>query len=220
VEVAKYLYESDALIVISHFKGHPDAGFGGAIKNLGMGGVTKRMKEIEHEKSQPKIVGDCLGCGKCVDACKNGAIKIVENKVKINYERCFGCAACVEACPNNVLKPKKALLRVLLAEASAVILKKIRRKKLLFINVLFDITKGCDCFSTKNADAGRIICPNIGILVSDDIVAVEKASLDLVIKAVGKNIFNVISNVKSEEQINAAESFNLGSKNYTLKILE
>lgn len=216
VEVAKHIYNANGMVVVSHFKGHPDAGFGGAIKNLGMGGVTKRMKDVEHTKSQPKIIGECAGCGTCVTVCKQEAVTIKNEKSVFNYDKCFGCGACIEACPNKVLKPDKALLRTLLSEVAAAILDSFKPEKLLFINVLLDITDRCDCFS----ESGKIICPNIGIVVSDDIVSVDKSSLDLVVKTVGKNIFDSISHVNSEEQIEAAIKFGLGPKDYNLEVME
>jgi hypothetical protein len=220
VEVAKHIFNADGMIVVSHFKGHSDAGFGGAIKNLGMGGVTKRMKSIEHTKSQPKIIGECTGCGTCVTVCKENAVMIKNGKATFNYDKCFGCGACIEACPNDVLRPDKALLRTLLAEATTAILDNFKPEKLLFINVLLDITERCDCFPIGNMDPGNIICPNIGIVVSDDIVSADKASFDLVVKTVGKNIFDLLSHVNSQEQIDSAIKFGLGSKDYELEVIE
>ncbi|MEM3609939.1 MAG: DUF362 domain-containing protein, partial [Candidatus Anstonellales archaeon] len=219
IEVAKEIQDADGLVVISHFKGHPEAGFGGCIKNLGMGCATKKTKKIEHTESQPIIVGDCKGCGVCVKFCKEGAIQIKNGKAVFDYDKCFGCGVCSEVCPNKVLKPRKASFRVLLAETAATVLSKFDKKGLL-INVLFDITERCDCFPIGGTGPGEIICPNIGIIVSDDIVAADKASFDLVNKTVGKNIFDLNSHIKSEEQIDAAEKFGIGSKSYKLEVLK
>jgi uncharacterized Fe-S center protein len=218
IEVAKEIQDADGLVVISHFKGHPEAGFGGCIKNIGMGAVTKKTKKIEHTESQPMIVGNCKGCGTCVKFCKEGAIKIKNGKAVFDYDKCFGCGVCSEVCPNKVLKPREASFRVLLAETAASILSKFDKKKLLFINILFDITERCDCFPIGGTDVGEIICPNLGIMTSEDIVAADKAAFDLVNMTVGKNIFNLNNNVKSEEQINAAEKFDLGKKDYKLEV--
>ena len=217
IEVAKEIQNADGLIVISHFKGHPEAGFGGSIKNLGMGAATKKTKKIEHTESQPIITGDCKGCGICVKYCKEGAIQIKNGKAVFDYDKCFGCGVCSEVCPTKVLKPREVSFRVLLAEVASAILNKFDREKLLFINVLFDITERCDCFPIGGTDPGEIICPNIGIIISDDIVAVDKASLDLVNKMVGKNIFDLINHIKSKEQIDAAENFGLGKEEYKLE---
>jgi uncharacterized Fe-S center protein len=213
IEVAKEIQNADELVVISHFKGHPEAGFGGSIKNLGMGGVTKKTKKIEHTESQPIIIGKCKGCGTCVKLCREGAIQLKNGKAIFNYDKCFGCGVCSEVCPSKALKPREVSFRVLLAEAAYAVLNKFDKEKLLFINVLLDITEKCDCFP----NGGEIICPNIGILASDDIVAIDKASFDLVIKKVGKNIFDLNSHIKSEEQIDAAEKFGLGKEEYKLE---
>jgi hypothetical protein len=213
IEVAKEIQNADGLVVISHFKGHPEAGFGGSIKNLGMGGVTKKTKKIEHTESQPIMVGDCKGCGTCVKLCREGAIQIKNGKAVFDYDKCFGCGVCSEVCPNKVLKPREVSFRVLLSEAAWSVLNKFEKEKLLFINVLLDITEKCDCFP----NGGEIICPNIGIVVSDDIVAADKSCFDLVIKKVGKNIFDLISHIKSKEQIDAAVKFGLGKEEYKLE---
>lgn len=220
IEVAKEIQNADGLIVISHFKGHPEAGFGGSIKNLGMGCATKKTKKIEHTESQPIIVGDCKGCGTCVKFCKENAIQIKNGKAVFDYDKCFGCGVCSEVCPNKVLKPREVSFRVLLAETASAILNKFDKKKLLFVNVLFDITERCDCFPIGGTGPGEIICPNIGIVVSDDIVAADIASFDVINKTVGKNIFDLNSRIKSEEQIDAATKFGLGSKDYKLEVLQ
>jgi len=220
VEVAKAIYDADGMIVASHFKGHSGAGVGGCIKNLGMGATTKKMKEIQHTESQPIIVGECTGCGTCVTVCKENAITLKNGKVSFDYDKCFGCGACIENCPNDVLKPKKAKMRTLLSEVTGVVLDKFNPKKLLFINVLFDITQRCDCVPIGGVNPNPIVCPNIGIIVSKDIVAADKASLDLVRKSVGKKIFQELHHVNPEVQLDSAVEFGLGSKEYELQILD
>jgi uncharacterized protein len=216
IEVAKEIHDVDGMVVISHFKGHPDAGFGGCIKNLGMGGVTKKTKKIEHTQSQPTMVGDCKGCGTCVKYCSNGAIKIIKGKAEFDYDKCYGCGVCSEVCPSKILKPREYNLRQMLAECAWAVLDKFDKKKLLFIDVLFDITEHCDCFS----NGGEIISPNVGITASDDIVAVDKASYDLINKAAGSKVFDARSHLNSEEQLDVAESLGMGSKSYKLEVIE
>ena len=220
VEVAKSIHDADGMIVASHFKGHWDAGFGGCIKNLAMGATNKKMKSIQHTDSQPIMIGECTGCGTCVEVCRHDAVNI-ENKIaSFDYGRCFGCGACIENCPNGVLKPRKTKIRTLLSEAAGVVVGEFDPNKLLFINVLFDITEKCDCSSVGGIDSNPIVCPNIGIIVSKDIVAADKASLDLVRKTVGRKIFQELHHVNPEEQIDSAVELVLGSKEYELEILE
>lgn len=157
LKLAKELYEADGMIVLSHFKGHDLSNFGGAIKNLGMGGLTKEGKLTMHRETNTGNFGRAL------------------------------------------------------AEAASLFVKKFD-KKAFYINVLLDITKHCDCLG----DLGEIVAPDIGILVSDNIVAVEKASLDLVQKATN-NEFGRMFKPKLEEQIESAIDFGLGKEEYVLK---
>lgn len=215
LEIAKRLYDADGMIVLSHFKGHEMSNFGGAIKNLGMGGVTKKSKGIMHSNTGPKIQGECVGCGKCIDICPVGALKLIDGKININYSSCFGCCACVEVCPNKVFGLKTVRFSRALSEAASFIVKKFGEKT-LYINVLLDISEKCDCFPIGDSDVGKKVAPDIGIVVSDDIVAIEKASLDLVQEATD-NKFGSIFKSKLDEQIVSAEEFNLGNQKYEIE---
>lgn len=216
IKVAKKLYEADGLIILSHFKGHELANFGAAIKNLGMGGVTKESKTIMHKETGPKIVGECIGCGTCVNVCYEKALSLKNGKVHIDYDNCFGCCACVDACPNKVLAMKTVRFSRVLAESASFIVKKFG-KKILYINVLLDISRLCDCLPIGDTDVGERVAPDIGMLVSDNIVAIDKASLDLVQKATN-NEFGKIFKSKLDEQIVSAIDFGLGSKDYNLEV--
>jgi len=183
VEVCRPLIKADGILVLSHVKGHACSGFGGAIKNLGMGGVTKKTKENIHTASQPITSDLCKGCGICAENCFCNAMKIENGKAICNYEDCWGCGICISYCPNDSLKPRVASFDKLLAESAYAVVKSV--KKSFYINYLFDITKWCDCAS----DPGPIIAKDLGILFSDDIVAIDKASVNLVNKAMDKNVF-------------------------------
>lgn len=215
--VAKSLVEAGGLVVLSHFKGHPDAGFGGAIKNLGMGAVTRAEKRAVHTLSQPVVsLAKCRGCGTCVRVCPERALKLAEGKVRINYRCCFGCGRCVLICPQKALRPKVASLRELLAEVAWGVVKTFKKSNLLYINVLMSISERCDCLPFGGTDPGRILCPDIGILVAKDIVAVEQASFDLVDKATGGR-FAELHGTDPLGQIRAAENLGLGTSEYRLR---
>lgn len=212
VKVCKDLAEADSLLVLSHVKGHPDAGFGGAIKNLGMGGVCRKTKQDIHSISQPVLEGGCSLCGTCVSVCENKAVSLGKERAEFNYSKCLGCGKCIIYCPNKALKPKKEMLDALLAEAAQAI---IKNKRVYYVNVLLKISKLCDCFK---GDAGGIVCPDIGILLSKDIVAIDKASIDLINKTMGeKDLFKKIHNKSPLRQIKAAQQLGMGSQEYALK---
>ncbi len=209
-EVCKPLIESDGLLVLSHVKGHMCSGFGGAIKNLGMGGVTIKTKKDIHNFANPVFVDDCTGCGACIKICPVETISLKNNKAHFHLSGCWGCGLCVNACPSNVLKPKIASFDTLIAEGTSAVLKNI--KKAYYINVLKDITKLCDC--CKNPEG--IVLDDIGIVLGKDIVAVEKASFDLINKKAGKDLFKEIHKKSPLEHIKEAEKLNLGNSNYKL----
>lgn len=203
-EVCKPLIEADGLLVLSHIKGHMCSGFGGAIKNLGMGGVTIKTKKDIHNFANPIFVGDCTGCGTCVKICPVETISLKNNKAYFNLSGCWGCGLCIDACPSNVLKPKIATFDKLIAESAYAVLRNV--KKAYYINVLKEITKLCDCCK----DPKGIILEDIGILMGKDIVAIEKASFDLINKKAGKDLFMEIHKKSPLEHIKEAEKFGLG----------
>ena len=208
-EVAWHLANSTHIFVISHVKGHVATGMGGAIKNLGMGGVTKETKKKMHHSSRPVYRKDaCTYCGVCAEVCPFDAIKVKENKWKQNMRSCFGCGVCVENCSNNAMKYKDANLQYLLACATKAC---VQDKNVIYINELKRIAKSCDC----DPFADPIICPDIGYLISDDPVAIDKASLDL-INNVKKDIFIKENKVDPIKQINYGEEIGLGSSSYQI----
>lgn len=208
-EVCKPLLEADGLLVLSHVKGHMCSGFGASIKNLGMGGMTIKTKTDIHNFANPMFVGDCTGCGTCVKICPVETISLKDNKAYFNLSGCWGCGLCINACPSNVLKPKVAKFDRLIAEGAFAVLK---NKKAYYINVLKDITKLCDCCS----DPEGIVLEDIGTLLGKDIVAIEKASFDLINKKAGKDLFKEIHKKSPLEHIKEAQKLGLGNLNYEL----
>ena len=206
-QVCKPLAEADNLLVLTHVKGHMCCGFGGSIKNLGMGGVTIKTKRDIHNFAAPIFVGDCTGCGACVKICPVKTISLKDNKAHFNLSGCWGCGQCIVACPSNVLKPKIAGFDTLIAESASAVLK---GKKAYFVNVIKKITELCDCCS----DPGKIVLEDIGTLLGKDIVAIEKASLDLINKKAGKDLFEEIHKKSPLLHIKEAERLGLGNIDY------
>jgi len=209
-EIAKGVTDHEYMIVVSHAKGHGGAGYGGAIKNVGMGCVSKKCKTFVHSEMSVPCVdkNKCVLCGKCEKVCEQHAIK-VENQWKIKVGLCVGCGECIKNCPNKALDYKKESLNHMLAYASKAATKHM--KKIIYVNVLLKMTKECDC--VKNALP--IICDDIGVAVSDDMVAVDKASIDLMEKKMGKT-FKDIHDVDPIEQITTAEKIGIGKSKYNL----
>jgi len=194
----------DSYIVISHFKGHGLAGFGGAIKQLGMGFAARGGKLVQHSDSVPIINQDgCIVCGACLQKCPVDAIKL-EPKAEIDENICVGCAACTLACPVNVISNSWSGSNFLekLAEYAYAASKD---KQMLHVVYAFNITKDCDCVG----DEMHPVAKDIGIFVSLDPVAVDKAILDMVNKE--KELFS-----QGYKTLDYAEEIGLGKTDYEL----
>jgi uncharacterized Fe-S center protein len=208
-EVADHLKQSTHIFALSHVKGHIQSGMGGAIKNFGMGGVTKETKIKIHDGSYPVYQKDaCTYCGVCAEICPFHAITVNQDSRDYHEQKCFGCGACVDSCPSNALTFQDAGLQFLLACSAKAC---VQEKTVLYLNELKRIAKGCDC----DPNAGPIICPDIGYLLSDDPVAIDKASLDL-INEIKENVFLTVNKVNPLKQIKYGEKIGLGSSSYEL----
>jgi len=196
-EVAKDIYNSTHILVVSHVKGHVGAGFGGAIKNLGMGGVTRQSKAAIHAMSSPVFIADkCDLCGECAEACPFGCLT-VEQEWKHNKATCEGCGVCVAACTKGALKYKEMdLQRGLALSAKAC----IAGKRVVYINALVNISRDCDC----DPNARPAICPDVGYLASTEPAAIDQASLDLV-HEVRPQVFQKMTRVDPSKQVRYAQ---------------
>jgi uncharacterized Fe-S center protein len=177
--------DCDYFICLSHIKGHGDCGFGGAIKNIGMGVVPGDSRAKIHKlEGGISYAGDkCTYCLKCLKACPNGAIQTDKEKKRISifFHHCTYCQHCVLVCPEKALKMRRRRFEDFsrgMALVTHHFLKRYGAENLLFINVLMDITIFCDCWGMTTPS----IVPDVGILASKDIAAVETASLDLIQK--------------------------------------
>jgi len=208
-EVAWHLANATHIFAISHVKGHVATGMGGAIKNFGMGGVTKETKKKMHHGSRPIYQKDaCTSCGVCAEVCPFDAIKVKNDNWKMSNRKCFGCGVCVENCSSNSLKYADADLQFVLACAAKAC---VQDKNVLYLNELKRISASCDC----DPFAGPPIAPDVGYILSDDIVAADKASLDL-IHDVKPDIFQKKSHIDPMKQIKYGEEIGLGTASYQL----
>jgi uncharacterized Fe-S center protein len=140
--------------------------------------------------------------------CPFDAIDVQKNTWTYHKGECFGCGVCVENCKTNALRHRDADMQFLLACSAKAC---VQGKNVLYLNELKRIAKGCDC----DPNAGPIICPDIGYLVGDDPVAIDKASLDL-INNVKENVFEKVNKVNPLKQIKYGEQIGLGSASYQL----
>lgn len=228
VKIAGDIENSDSMLVLSHFKGHPMSGFGGAIKNLAMGCAAAPGKIEQHQSSKPIITPDCTACGSCVESCPISVISIENQQAVIEIENCIACNNCMASCPESAIQMDfdslpEFMERMVEYAYGAV---KSKKGKVGYINFLMDITPDCDC----EAFSDTPIVPDIGILASKDPVALDKASYDLVNQQIGledsllehhqhqgaDKFKGVWEEVDSMVQLRYAEKIGLGETRYDL----
>ncbi|MGM0438838.1 MAG: DUF362 domain-containing protein [Patescibacteria group bacterium] len=218
-KVGEGLKKYDSLIVLSHFKGHAASGFGAAFKNLGMGLGSRAGKLHMHSDVSPSIdKGKCTKCGVCIENCDVDAIRMTSESAEIDSEKCIGCAMCIAVCEFGAVSvpwggsTNKELQEKIVDYSHAII--DYFDENLVYINVLKNITKDCDCVGRKMDP----IMDDVGMLLSNDPVAIDKASLDLVNKKSGDE-FNKINSTDNDHKIDYAHKKKLGNKNYQIKNL-
>ncbi len=216
VNIASEIAKVQGLMVISHFKGHIVCGFGGAIKNVGMGLAARKGKLRQHSVMSPEINQDtCTACEDCIKWCPQDTISLVDGKAYINKKNCIGCGECLAVCKYGAVlfdwKRESRSLQEMMAEHVAGVTKAVAGR-VFYFNFLINITKDCDCMN-----GGRIVSRDIGIVASSDIVAVEKASCDIFRKLNREEIQAfTYPNVNPLIQIEHAQAIGLGSMDYEL----
>ncbi len=208
--IAKEIAALDQMIVLSHFKGHIMAGFGGAIKQLAMGCASRGGKLAQHSNTKPKIkVKKCELCEDCLATCPAGAIMLNPKQPMIDHDKCIGCASCMAVCEKNAVTMTwwGSVTKSFREKIAEYAVAAQQGKKIGYVNFLFNITRGCDC-EARNM---KVVVPDIGILASTDPVAIDNASLDLVQKAKGRKLFN-----RGRRTLNYAEKMDLGTTRYEL----
>ncbi len=228
VSIGSEIARADGMVVMSHFKCHELTGFGGALKNLGMGCASREGKLAQHSNISPSVKKkNCVGCELCVKSCNHGAIIMVDKKAEILDRHCVGCAECILVCPKGAIvinwnEQVPVLQKKMIEHAYGA----CKGKKAVYINFLTQISPACDCYGHNDYPITR----DIGILASKDPVAIDMASVDLVNKEVGNQNTALKSGFNSNEdkfrgvypeidwnvQLNYAEKIGLGKKDYEL----
>jgi len=217
IEIGQAIYEADYLVALTHCTGHISTGYGGALKNLGMGCTTKNGKRAVHDFSVPEVdTVKCEQCGSCIDSCPYSFIHMGDYP-EIDSEKCIGCLRCVKTCPTGAMHNPAGWFEdyiTALVEAANSIIKKFGNNS-CFINFLTDITAMCDCTFQQEP-----LVPDLGALASRDILSIEQASYDLIRESAGRDVLREASGIDGELQFSIAEKLRIGSRTYTLTNLE
>ncbi len=217
VKIAREVALIDVLVAVSHPTGHLGAGLGACLKNLGMGLASRAGKLRQHSSIKPKVMPkQCRFCGKCIKWCPEQAIVESDQKAKILLEKCIGCGECFTVCRYDAIEynwgsGSERLQKSMVEHAYGAVKDKLN--KCLFINVLVDMTPDCDCFDTKQTK----LIPDIGMLASQDPVAIDKATLDLTAKANHRHLVEMAySNINPLIQLQHGVKMGLGEMEYQL----
>ena len=230
VKVGSAAVHADSIICVSHVKGHIMTGFGGAMKNLGMGFGSRAGKLEMHTDFTPMVKEDvCKGCGLCAKHCPSKAIAVRGKKARIDPKRCVGCGECYITCYNQAIDPGEwsgnEIGQEKIVEYCYGIMQG-KKGRMGFISFIVDFTPLCDCPSWSD----HPVIPDVGILASRDIVSIDQAAADLVnaqagiegtklekgFLAPGKDKIQALNNVDWRPQLKYAEELGLGSRKYEL----
>jgi uncharacterized Fe-S center protein len=180
VYIGSEIVNADALVSIAHFKGHELGGFGGTLKNVGMGSASRHGKLEQHSGIAPKVKRKkCVGCKACMEHCSQNAIFTEAEKAKIDPDKCIGCGECILMCVQEAIHVRwSKSIPDFMEKMMEYCLGALQNKqgKSIFINFITDVSPACDCLPMSDTPIVR----NIGIAASLDPVALDQASADLV----------------------------------------
>lgn len=196
-KIGRAVMDADVFIALSHFKGHEATGFGGTLKNIGMGCGSRAGKMEMHSAGKPFVNTDkCIGCGACTRICAHSAAIVTDKKASIDHNKCVGCGRCIGICPKDAVcaasDEANDILNCKIAEYSKAV---IDGRPNFHISLVMDVSPNCDCHSENDLP----IVPDVGMFASFDPVALDMACADAV------NAQPVISGSILDEHVHAHE---------------
>ena len=227
-KIGRAIMDADIVVSLNHFKGHEMTGFGGAIKNLGMGSGSRAGKMEQHTDSKPAVNAKrCVGCKTCAKICAHGAPQFAGGKAKIDHAKCVGCGQCIGVCPKDAIEPAydaaPGNLDKKMAEYALAV---VHGRPQFHINIVMDVSPFCDCHPENDAP----IVSDIGMFASFDAVALDQACSDAVLRApmLADSVLHEHADGKRDHwtavspatnwktQLEHAEKIGLGTRNYEL----
>lgn len=177
-KIGRVVMDADVFISLTHFKGHEEAGFGGCLKNIGMGCGSRAGKMEQHNAGKPHVAQKhCIGCGQCRKICAHGAPIIENGKAHIDHDRCVGCGRCIAVCPKDAVQinwdESTTNLNCKIAEYTKAV---VDGRPCFHISLVIDVSPNCDC----RPENDMAIVPNVGMFASFDPVALDMACVDAV----------------------------------------
>ena len=177
-KIGRAVMDADVFISLTHFKGHEEAGFGGCLKNIGMGCGSRAGKMEQHNAGKPHVAQKhCIGCGQCRKICAHGAPIIENGKAHIDHDRCVGCGRCIAVCPKDAVRidwdESTTNLNCKIAEYTKAV---VDGRPCFHISLVIDVSPNCDC----RPENDMAIVPNVGMFASFDPVALDMACVDAV----------------------------------------
>lgn len=239
VAIASAIYDAKSMIVLTHAKGHIQSVFGGAIKNISMGGVSAQPRNGSWKEGRGKmhfLHGDimkwnkekCILCFDCAKICPAECITFIDNIYSVDDKKCFRCGRCARVCPEGAIEVPitNEVFMKAVAEGAKAVLSTFEKGKILYINFLIEMQPECDCMPIADTP----VVQDQGILISDDPVAIDAATLDLVTNVMplpgslaegitfekDKDIFSILHGKNAKKQLIEAEKMGLGSLNYVI----
>ena len=232
-KIGRAIMDADVFLSLSHFKGHECTGFGGAIKNIGMGCGSRAGKMEQHNSGKPEVDQElCRGCGACAKQCAHSAISFDDKrKASIDHNKCVGCGRCIGHCNFNAISNSTDSsckeLNMKMAEYTKAV---VDGRPCFHINIVMDVSPYCDC----HAENDMPIIPNVGMFASFDPVALDRACADACNAQIpipgskldeglkdhhceGKDHFYHVSpNVEWQSCLEHAEKLGIGTQEYEL----
>ena len=227
-KIGRAIMDADIIISLNHFKGHEATGFGGALKNIGMGAGSRRGKMEMHAAGKPNVIAEkCISCHRCEKICAHGGPVFTSGKCVIDHNKCVGCGRCIGVCPKDAIvegtSNSNEILNCRMMEYAKAVL---QDRPSFHISIAIDISPNCDC----HAENDMPITPNVGLFASFDPVALDQACADAVnampansrsmlaeaAKHTGDHFYDIHPDTSWKQGLEYAESIGLGSRSYNI----
>jgi uncharacterized protein len=239
IGIASAIFDAPVMIVATHCKGHIGAGFGGAIKNISMGCVSgavrgegknrARIHAMESERVE-WISDNCILCQECIKSCDHGAIELYHQTIVIDHAECQKCGRCTRICPEHalILETSEKRFHHGMADVTRAVLDTFEEGKILYLNFILEVMPHCDCHQHSDVP----IINDQGILMGDDPLAIDMASMDIIENAKlcpdsaadghesGPGLFKRITKRNASYYLDRCAEAGVGKKEWTIEMID